>query len=92
MHDGTSVEEEQSAADAHVRDREPELPVVQRPVNRSRERRHREHPGQREQAVGEIVRVEPVRVESEAHPSPPHGHEETEVPQQSAERWIVDEV
>jgi hypothetical protein len=56
------------------------------------EHRDRKHGEQDEQAVREVVRVEPVRVEREPGPGPDDGDEERDVLQESVERGLARQV
>jgi hypothetical protein len=74
--DRPRIEGEQHQADEHVREHEAPSGTRERRRQGRRERRHAEHRREDDEAVRQVVRVEAVGVEGEAHPGPPHGDEE----------------
>ena len=78
------IERNQDEPYTDIRDREAGLRSVEDLRNRRGEHGHAEHCQQQQQTVGQIVRVEPVRVEREAHPRPPDGDEDPEELEEAA--------
>ena len=79
------VEHEQDHAGAEVREREAGRAAVEDGTDRRREHGDEEHREQREQPVGQVVCVEAVRIEGEAHPQPPDRHEERDEAEEARE-------